>query len=915
MTFFSMIGFTAPWLLVGLFALPLLWILLRAVPPAPIRRVFPGVALLLGLNDETVQADRTPWWLLLLRALVMACLIIGLAGPIVNPAPKGQNLSKLLVVLEGSWADASDWEAQQLAALEVVQQSGNQGRPVAFLQLTAPQKDLVFSAASEAARAIKAAEPNAWLPKRNWQGQFDSLGDFDTHWLASPLDWPGRDRLVRDLLRHGSVEVAMSRSSPIGLLPVRAAAQGIEISAVRMTAGQAQGVVVDILGLDPSGVERRLQSAEMGFSAQDLRATTTVDLPLEMRNRISRLVVVGHKSAAAVRLTDDRIQRPEIAILTGETSDREGLILFAPDHYLTQALSPVADLIDGTLDDVLLANPDAIILADVAKVASKEALADWVAEGGTLLRFAGPRLAAAQFEAQTRDPLLPVKLRAGGRTVGGAMSWGAPKTLQSFEIDTPFYGLPVPDEVTVTAQVLAEPGPDLASHVIARLSDGTPLVTRRQLGQGQVVLFHVTANTEWSNLPISGLFVSMLERLSVIGSAANFEAESLAGSTWQLVQQMDGAGELMRVGDRAGIAGAELAQAAISAQTPAGLYQGQDRRWARNILSDDSQLTPARWPDEGRLLGQDQARSHRLGAWFLTLALCLLIADVVASLWLSGRLRGGVLAAVTGALLTSISPENALAQMSQDRAIAASRAVVLAYVETQDARQDEISRAGLLGLSQALFQRTSIEPAPPMGLSLARDELSFFPFLYWPITLGQQALSSEELSKLNRYLKGGGMILFDTRDGDIARVGQTTKEGRVLQQLASGLNLPPLAPIAPDHVLTRSFYLLQDFPGRYPRGGIWVEAPQNSGVQVEGMPFRNLNDGVTPVVIGGNDWAAAWAVDEAGEPLLPVGRGMAGERQREIALRFGVNLIMHVLTGNYKSDQVHVPELLKRLGE
>ena len=273
------------------------------------------------------------------------------------------------------------------------------------------------------------------------------------------------------------------------------------------------------------------------------------------------------------------------------------------------------------------------------------------------------------------------------------------------------------------------------------------------------------------------------------------------------------------------------------------------------------------------------------------------------------------MAAVTGALLTSISPENALAQMSQDRAIAASRAVVLAYVETQDARQDEISRAGLLGLSQALFQRTSIEPAPPMGLSLARDELSFFPFLYWPITLGQQALSSEELSKLNRYLKGGGMILFDTRDSDIARVGQTTKEGRVLQQLASGLNLPPLAPIAPDHVLTRSFYLLQDFPGRYPRGGIWVEAPQNSGVQVEGMPFRNLNDGVTPVVIGGNDWAAAWAVDEAGEPLLPVGRGMAGERQREIALRFGVNLIMHVLTGNYKSDQVHVPELLKRLGE
>ena len=912
---FSTIGFTAPWLLLGLLALPLLWILLRAVPPAPIRRSFPGVALLLGLRDETVQADKTPWWLLLLRALVMACLIIGLAGPIVNPAPVEKTQSKLLVILEGSWADAEDWDAQQRAALDLVQQSGNPERPVMFLQLTAPEEDLVFSAASEAARAIRAAEPNAWLPKGNWQGQFEPLGDFDTHWLASPLDWPGRDQLVRELLRHGSVEVAMSRSSPIGLLPMRATAEGIEISALRMTAGAAQVVAVDIVGSDPSGAERRLQRADIEFAAQELRATTEVQLPLEMRNRISRLVVSGHRSAAAVHLTDDRIQRPEIAILTGETSDREGLILFAADHYLTQALSPVADLIEGTLDDVILANPDTIILADVAKIGSKEALADWVAEGGTLVRFAGPRLAAAQFEARERDPLLPVKLRAGGRTVGGAMSWGAPKTLQSFEIDTPFYGLPTPDEVTVTAQVLAEPGPDLAPHVIARLSDGTPLVTRRQLGQGQVVLFHVTANTEWSNLPISGLFVAMLERLSVIGSAANFEPSSLAGSTWQLVQQLAGTGKLMQVDDRAGIAGDQLAQAAISPQTPAGLYQGKDRRWARNILSEDSEFSPALWPDEVRLLGQDLARSYRLGAWFLALALSVLITDIVASLWISGRLRGGVLAALAGAFLTSISPESASAQTPQDQAIAASRAVVLAYVETEDARQDEISHAGLLGLSQALFQRTSIEPAAPMGLSLTHDELSFFPFLYWPVTLGQQALSPGQLRKLNRYLKGGGMILFDTRDSNIARVGQTTKEGRVLQQLASRLNLPPLAPIAPDHVLTRSFYLLQDFPGRFAGGEIWVEAPQNSGVAVEGMPFRNLNDGVTPVVIGGNDWAAAWAVDDAGAPLLPVGRGMAGERQREIALRFGVNLIMHVLTGNYKSDQVHVPELLKRLGE
>jgi hypothetical protein len=71
---------------------------------------------------------------------------------------------------------------------------------------------------------------------------------------------------------------------------------------------------------------------------------------------------------------------------------------------------------------------------------------------------------------------------------------------------------------------------------------------------------------------------------------------------------------------------------------------------------------------------------------------------------------------------------------------------------------------------------------------------------------------------------------------------------------------------------------------------------------------------VTPVLIGGNDWAAAWARTESGQPMFPVGRGFGGERQRELAIRFGVNLVMHVLTGNYKSDQVHVPALLDRLG-
>ena len=108
------IGFTAPWLLLALAALPVLWILLRAVPPAPIRRRFPGVALLLGLRDDDSVTDRTPWWLLLLRMLAVAAVIVGLAGPVLNPRADGADAPRgpLLIVQDASWASARDWPAQ-----------------------------------------------------------------------------------------------------------------------------------------------------------------------------------------------------------------------------------------------------------------------------------------------------------------------------------------------------------------------------------------------------------------------------------------------------------------------------------------------------------------------------------------------------------------------------------------------------------------------------------------------------------------------------------------------------------------------------------------------------------------------------------------------------------------------------------
>ncbi|WP_102107261.1 DUF4159 domain-containing protein [Oceaniglobus roseus] len=917
------IGFTAPWLLLGLVALPILWVLLRAVPPAPIRRRFPGVALLLGLTDEEQQSDRTPWWLLLLRTLAVAAVILGFAGPVLNPDDRVPGTGPMLVLVDGTWADARDWPRRTDRIAGALEEAARDGRTAAVVSLTdlPTAGELPFQAADAWAARLPSLAPKAWSPDPGAvQAWAESLtGRFETLWLSDGLAADWRAPVLAALESRGPVRVFESPRPVIGLKPARFEDGAIALSAVRAVGGQPQEVDVLGFGLDPAGVERELARGTMSFEGGANEAELSLSLPPELRNRITRFQVDGWRSAGAVSLTDDGLKRREVALISGR-DDREALQLLSPTHYLEQALAPTADLIDGSLDDVLLANPDVIVLADVATVTEteQEAITDWVDKGGLLLRFAGPRLAASDISRDAEDPLMPVRLRAGGRSVGGAMSWGEPKTLRAFSEGSPFFGLSVPDDVTVNAQVMAQPDPTLAERSIASLEDGTPLVTRKRVGQGQIVLFHVTANAEWSTLPLSGLFVQMLERLAVSTRPARPTADDLAGTTWAPDTVLNAFGQIEDAGTLPGISGEDLAAATPSPTTPPGLYAGDDRRIALNVIGADTELQPTLWPDRIPVEGLALARETALKGLLLTLALGLLALDVIASLWLAGRLSGprGSVAAVLALMLLSLpQPSGAQPKPEDEFAIKATSEVVLAHVITGDQRVDDIAQAGLRGLSETLFARTSIEPAEPIAVNLETDELSFFPFLYWPVTPDQPQPSQEAYARLNTYLRTGGMILFDTRDADVAGFGGGSPNGRKLQQLALPLDVPPLEPLPADHVLTRTFYLLQDFPGRFASRDVWVEAAPADAEQVEGMPFRNLNDNVTPVVIGGNDWAAAWAVDEGGNRMFPVGRGYAGERQREIALRFGVNLIMHVLTGNYKSDQVHVPALLDRLGQ
>ncbi|WP_442793751.1 MULTISPECIES: BatA domain-containing protein [unclassified Paracoccus (in: a-proteobacteria)] len=632
------LGFSVPWLLAALAALPVLWLILRAMPPAPRRIRFPGTRLLLGLRDPRPVARHTPWWLLLIRVLAIAALILGFAGPVWRPAPDQIGQGPLLIVMDAGWAAAPDWPQRQARALRALDQAATSGQPAALLIADGrSQGALAFQPAPELAPVLRGLRPAAW-PSRYPPSPDDTLAEapagLRTLWLADGLDHPGRADWLAALRARGPVLVVPPAGPRLALDPGAGDQPALRL---RSTGGPVPQVRA--IGVDPQGTPREL--ALLTPAAGEVRDgivthAVPLDLPSELRNRITRFEVVDHASAGAVVLADDALRRRKVALI-GSERDGEGQRLLSPLHYLRRALAPVSDLVEGGLDEVLPAAPDVIVLVDQPGLPATGPLRDWVEGGGTLIRFAGPRMAAATQLAQ--EPLLPVRLRAGGRDVGGALSWGAPRGIAAFAGDGPFAGLTVPRDALVRAQLLAEPAPDLASRSIASLVDGTPLVTRATLGQGQLVLFHTTANAEWSNLALSGLFVEMLERLvrsARAGAGRASDAPVAPEQTpWVPEQVLDGFGRALPAENLQPVSPADFA-AAPAPGAPAGLYRAGERVAALNAGS--APMVRADWPG-ARIEAAAQPPGIDLRGWLVALAALLLALDALASALLA-RGRG-----------------------------------------------------------------------------------------------------------------------------------------------------------------------------------------------------------------------------------------------------------------------------------
>ncbi len=893
--------FAEPWLLLALAALPVLYWLLRVTPPTPRTQAFPAISLLAGLRADEREPARTPWWLLALRLCAAALLIIGLGGPVLNPAGGLPGQGSVLLVIDDGWAAAPDWTARIQAATGVLDRAEREGRPARLLTTARTEADqppplTAVMPVPELRVRLAALRPKAWAPDRTAAAAaLRGVQAGAVYYLTDGIATPGDGPFGTAMATVGAVTEIRADPSAVRVARPPRTEPGKLVARAELL---PQPAATELAILAQTGDGRTLARVVAAIPAGATTAEGVVELPPELRNQIARLAVEGPgASSGSVMLLDERWRRRPVGLLALDSGADTPLI--GPLFYARRALAPTSELREGSLATLLSRDVSVLLLADVPLAGAEAAALDkWVRAGGMLIRFAGPRMAEAGSETDGggkpdnkvgQDPLLPVRLLAGDRQLGGALSWSEPAALARFAAASPFTGLAIPAEVLVNRQVLAEPSPQLAALTWASLADGTPLVTAAAHGSGRLVLFHVTANADWSNLPLSGLFVDMLRRIIELSAGvASVADETLLAPA----ETLDGFGALSAPPPAAiGLTGTEIDGAIVGPRHPPGLYGPETGRRALNLgtgLPPLAAAVPLGTPEALNGLKPERA----IGPLLLAAAVGLLVADLLLSLWL----RGVLAAAVVASFLLCIPAR------AQDTPALTTR---LAYVATGDAAVDGVSRAGLAGLSTYVNRRTAASLGEPAAVVPGRDELAFYPLLYWPI-LADAVFDPGVITALNDYTSRGGIIVIDTRggDGEAGGSGAGFAPGAeaALRRVSQGLAVPPLAPLTSEHVLARAFYLLQDFPGRFAGDTVWVQRDQD----------RN-NDSVSPVIIGSHDWAAAWAVDGSGRNPYATVPGSA--RQRVLAYRFGVNLVMYALTGNYKGDQVHVPAILERLGQ
>ena len=281
------IAFLSPWLLAGLLALPVIWWLLRTIPPRPRRLEFPPTRILVGIENREKTPAQTPWWLTLIRMLAAALVILALAEPVLNPNSEKalSGSGPVVLVVDNGWAGAAQWGARTFMIERLIAEAEGQSRPLLIVPTANAAKALSLKVeAPAAARSTAAAvQPQPFVPDRMaavpaMATALAGAADPVVVWLADGIDHDGKAREFADRLSAlvgGRLSVVDMRPGQEALGAVAGVAQGGRLDAQVLRAeGSPRSGTLHAM----SARGQRLGEAPFALGAGDTRALATFDI-------------------------------------------------------------------------------------------------------------------------------------------------------------------------------------------------------------------------------------------------------------------------------------------------------------------------------------------------------------------------------------------------------------------------------------------------------------------------------------------------------------------------------------------------------------------------------------------------------------------------------------------------------------
>ena len=413
-------------------------------------------------------------------------------------------------------------------------------------------------------------------------------------------------------------------------------------------------------------------------------------------------------------------------------------------------------------------------------------------------------------------------------------------------------------------------------------------------GEGEIILFHIGANNDWSNLPMSSLFPDMINRVLLFSK--NYNSSNL--KNLNLNKEINGFGNLVSPKKVVTIDSFDkLKTIKPSFNNPPGQYENNQISIVLNLSTNIKQYETQK-KDTNVLSNYSFKKTKDLSSTILKIILTMFILDILITIMIKNNVNFFKIFTKRNNLLVFIL--FFLSFMKFDTLNASE--TFLAYIKIKKPQIDNISENGLETIRNLLITRTSINPKGVIGLDIKSDDIFSYPFIYWPLTKNLLNIKKQEIIKIKNYLNNGGIFFFDIIGFSRKNLNLKEKKFEKIRFFLNEIGANELSIIPKGHTLTKSFYLLNKFPGKWDNRILFVE---NNNLEYK--------DGVSSIILGFNNWAKAWALDNNNLPLFPVVPG--GERQRELSYRFGINIAMYALTGNYKSDQIHSKSILKRLSK